>query len=115
MHLLRVCKVSGENVARFGRKLRIGESDEQFVINVQTARVEIRGSRVNDVVRDDQLGVQYLRLVFVNLHAAAEQALIKTVRGQLNQRYIRCAGKNEPRASAAPGNKHQRTAEAEGW
>src|SRR2546426_5176729 len=52
--------------------------------------------------------VQYPGLVFVNLHAAAEQALIKTVRGQLNQRYIRCAGKNEPRASAAPGNKQDR-------
>ena len=60
---------AGENFARLRSHFFVFESNHQFVINVEAALVEIGGADINNVVDDDQFGVQNLGQVFVDLNS----------------------------------------------
>ena len=97
----------GENITRLGHGPFVRQPHEQFVIDVQAARVEVGRAGIGNVTRDDQLGVEDLWLVFVNFHAGPQQPLVKTVRGELYQRHVRFARQDQLHAAAAAGHLHQ--------
>src|SRR5690242_11916630 len=59
---LTVGKVGLKDLARLLRHVRAVEADHQLVIDIKAARVKVGGSDVNQVVNDEELRVQNLRL-----------------------------------------------------
>ena len=72
-----------KDFARSSRDLFIFEPDHEFIINVEAALVEVRRADINDVIDDDQLRVQDLRLILINVETTSEQTPIKTLAGKL--------------------------------
>ena len=72
-----------EYLARLSRHFGAFEADHQLVIDVQAALIEVGRANVHDIVNNDQLGMENLRLIFANLNSAFEQPAIKALRGEL--------------------------------
>ena len=60
-------------------ELRVSKANDQFVIDVETARIEVSRAEVNRIINDEEFGVEDLGLVLVNLHAVPKQSQIKAL------------------------------------
>ena len=65
-----------KNRASFFNELHIVKSNQQFIIDVQTALVQIRGPCINHMIDDEQFSMKDLWFVFVNFNSRAEKASI---------------------------------------
>src|SRR6185295_18844017 len=92
-----------KNIAGLSGQRGVSGAHEQFVIKVEAAEIEVAGAGVNHVVDDDELGVEDLRLVFVDFHAGAEQAAVEDAGGELGNGDIGFGGQDELDAVAVFG------------
>ena len=82
--------------------LLLVEPDHQLVVDIEAARVQVRRPHIDDVIGDDELGVEDLRLVFVNLHPGLEETAIETLPGQLRDQHVGLARQDQLHRAAAP-------------
>ena len=78
------------------------EPDHQLIVDVQAARVEVGRPHIDDVIGDDELRVEDLRLVFVNLHAGFQETPVETLPRQLRDQHVGFARQNQLHRAAAP-------------
>ncbi len=71
-----------------GRQLRPLQAQQQFVVDLQAAAIDVAGAGVEHVINDEYLGVQDLGLVFMDGDAATEQPAIKALCGVSRQWHI---------------------------
>ena len=75
----------GKQLTRLFRHLMIRHADHEFIIDAQAARIEIRGADVNDIVENQEFGMQDLRLILVNSYTRFEQSPVYATPCQLRQ------------------------------
>src|SRR3546814_19854021 len=85
------------------RERAVVDSQHHLEVEEEASHVEIRRSDVDDVVEDEQLGVQLGRLVFVDFDAALEQQPV-TVAGGAESRPICGLGRGYQEYAAAPSD-----------
>ena len=108
-------QIAFENRASFGRGCRIRKANHEFMVDVQTAGIEIGRSGVNDVVDHEQFGVQDLRLVFVDFDSGPQELCIQAVARQPGNLDVAVPRKNELHPPSASRHAHQPPAKPPRW
>ena len=84
------------------------DSDEQFVIDVQTPVIHVGGTDVYGVVDHDQLGMEDLGVIFENADSRVKEPVVQRPAGKPCQLDVRLAGRNDLHIATVPGNPPKR-------
>src|SRR5207249_4392642 len=99
---------SGEDfTSAFDEGLVFG-ADHQFVIYAEAALIEVCRTDIDEVVDDDEFGMENLRFVFSDLRACFQEPAVEAASGKLSKADIRFAGQDQLDCAAGASHMHQR-------
>jgi|GEM_PF-4840426 len=94
----RLRQVGLELHAHRGRQRGVVDAEHDLEIDAQAARIEIRRAAEHNVVHDNQLRVQHLRLVLPDLDPFVQPTPVQRPRGKLPQAPVALAGQQQTQA-----------------
>ncbi len=81
-YLLRLGTVMVDAGTQLSGEDRARQSQHEFEIELQAARIEVGGTHVDDVVHDKDLRMHHLWLIFPDRHTASQQARVQVLPGK---------------------------------
>lgn len=113
--LVRVTQCGVENVSGLIRDLRVSESNNQLVIDIETSGVQVCGSNVNGFIDDEEFGMQDLGLIFVDLNPALKQTEVQTLRGQPRDGNVALGAQKQLHSPTSSNHSDQMPAQLPAW